>query len=70
MWKGSKHKLIELPPPPRLEDAISYNLGLMTWLASVNTLTKSGACFELLGVKKVYAVPVRDERPVRPILCT
>ena len=68
---NKKKPLVKLPPPPRPPPlASSCSLGLITWFASVKTLIRSWAFFELLGVKKVYAVPVRWERPVRPIRWT
>merc|ERR1711983_285212 len=45
-----------LPPNPELY-ASSCNFGLTTCLASVKTPTRSLALAELVGVKRVYAVP-------------
>lgn len=50
-----QNKFHMLPP---LSSAIWISFGLMAWLASRSTEIRSLACFMLLGVKKVYAVPV------------
>jgi hypothetical protein len=49
--------------------ANSANFGLMVWFASSNTAISSFAWRALLGVKNAYAVPLKLQRPVRPMRC-
>lgn len=55
---------------PLALSAIWMSLGLTCCLASLKMLISSAACLILLGVKKVYAVPVLVTRPVRPMRWT